>query len=57
MYIVQSHGGCNNDYIWMVLLQNQLDIACNFERIGNNAVPRLLYSPTDKVSIDSKCKY
>ncbi|XP_067944237.1 uncharacterized protein [Watersipora subatra] len=45
MYVASRHNGCPDDKLWMVIIQNQKDIVCDWETIGEQNVPRLFYAP------------
>ena len=44
MYVASAHKGCGNDRLWMVLIQNQDGVVCQWERIRSSNLPRLLYA-------------
>lgn len=56
MYVASAHKGCGRDEVWMALIQDQLGIVCNWERVGMSNLPRLFYAPGDTEAKEDACK-
>lgn len=49
IYLVQSHGGCNADFVYLVAVQNT-EYVCQWERFDDSELPKILYSTTSAAS-------
>ena len=56
-YIAYSHNGCGDDHIYLLIIQNQVDIVCGYDSVQESDIPKILYSPSDSIGIHSdNCK-
>ena len=56
MYLVQSHGGCPADFVYLVAVEN-MNVVCNWERFNQAEIPKILYANGAAASNGYDCKF
>ena len=55
VYLVQVHGGCNGDFVYLVAVQNT-EAACDWDRFNESEIPKILYSNSSSPTNANNCK-
>ena len=57
LYVADFHGGCPNDLIYLIIVQNQINTVCPYESHPESELPKLLFSPANSASLPQNCEF